>query len=205
MPGLHDLGREYEARRFPPGRRLDLHGEGPAAAGERALRWLQSHAHEEPGAEVLLILERGRGAHGRRSGVRAAVESVLDRLTGRLIEWWQPFTPGTVAVRLAESPDMKQAGPTRPRELPLDGRDARTAGALTLAAAEDIPRELIPLARMATELRRSREGLPTGAAEVLLGGIWIEAQAEAMSERISFDEALRRLLQRERSLAIDED
>ena len=54
MARLDDLAREYEARRFPPTRRLDVHGEGPTAARDRALRWIQMHAHENPGTERLL-------------------------------------------------------------------------------------------------------------------------------------------------------
>jgi hypothetical protein len=59
VAGLHDLAREYEAQRFPPTRRLDLHAEGPQVARDRALHWIQSFAHEQPGAELLLIVERG--------------------------------------------------------------------------------------------------------------------------------------------------
>jgi hypothetical protein len=205
VTGLHDLGREYEARRFPPARRLDLHGEGPAVARERALLWIQSHAHEQPGVELLLVLERGRAAHGRRSGVRDSVEAVLDQLSGRLVEWWQPFSPGTVALRIAADPRMHLPGAPRSTSPPGEGRDPRTAGALTLPPSEDIPPELLPVARQTAELRREREGLPPRAAEVLLGGVWIEAQAAAMGERISFEAALARLLEQERARVLEDE
>ncbi|HST62916.1 MAG TPA: hypothetical protein VLK84_29685, partial [Longimicrobium sp.] len=77
---LNELSREYEARHFPPTRRLDLQGEGPETARQRALRYIQSFAHEQPGAELLLIVERGRKPGGRRGPIRTSVEALLDEL-----------------------------------------------------------------------------------------------------------------------------
>lgn len=195
MADWRDLSREYEARRYPEARRLDLHGEGPAVARERALQWIQSHAHEEPGQELLLIVERGRRP-GRPPGpVRKAVERLLVELQGRLIEWWQDFGTGALAVRIADDPRMlPQTGATPVR---TDGRTPETAGAALLAVQNDIPEELLALATRIAEARRDRERLSVGLMDVVLRRVWIEAQAEAMGERIGFDEALERLLGRE--------
>lgn len=198
MSDFRDLSREYEARRFPEARRLDLHGEGPAAARERALRWIQSYAHEEPGQELLLIVERGRRPGRPATPVRKAVERLLDELQGRLVEWWQDFGTGGLALRVADHPRMLPEGP-RPRP-EGEGRTAETAGAAPLAAHHDIPDELLGLATRVAETRRDREGLSPGLMEVVLRRVWIEAQAMAMGERISFEEALAALLERERGL-----
>jgi len=199
MAGFQDLSREYEARRFPVSRRLDLHGEGPAVARDRALRWIQSFAHEEPGAEVLLIVERG-GRPGARPGpVRQSVEKLLDELAGGLIDWWAPFASGSLAVRIALEPQRvplrRASDPAADRD---DGRTPETASAAQPAPDVDIPPELLPVAESVAELRRDREGLSVGLLEVVLRRVWIEAQAIAMDERISFESALARLLETER-------
>jgi hypothetical protein len=201
---LSDLAREYEARRFPRTNRLDLHGEGPETARERALRWIQSQAHEQPGAELLLVVERG-GRPGRAPGpVRRAVEQLLVRLTGGLIDWWQPFGTGSLALRLSDEPRLvpfREPTAPDPRD---EGRTPETAGAVTIEVAADIPPELLPLARRAAELRRAREGGPVAAAELLLARLWLEAQARAMDERLSFEGALERILAEEERLAVEE-
>jgi hypothetical protein len=202
MADWRDLSREYEARRYPEARRLDLHGEGPAAARERALQWIQSHAHEEPGQELLLIVERGRRP-GRPPGpVRKAVERLLVELQGRLIEWWQDFGTGALAVRIADEPSMLLQGAAKPVQ--TDGRTPETSGAALLEVQHDIPQELLELAMRIAEARRDRERLSVGLMDVVLRRVWIEAQAEAMGERIGFDEALEGLLERERRLTRDQ-
>lgn len=204
MAGLHDLAREYEARRFPPTRRLDLHGEGPAVARQRALHWIQSRAHEAPGEELLLIVERG-GRPGRpTSPVRSAVERLLEELQGHLIDWWQQFGPGSLAVRIADDPNMLP-GRDAPLPDPSDeGRTPETAGTALLALHHDIPDELMELALPAAELRRDREGISVRLLDAVLRRVWIEAQALAMSERVSFRQALRSILESERARAREE-
>ncbi|HEX2095635.1 MAG TPA: hypothetical protein VHG28_24775 [Longimicrobiaceae bacterium] len=205
MTHLNDLFREYEARHYPPTRRLDLQGEGPATARDRALRWIQMFAHEQPGADLLLVLERGRRhAPARKSPVRLAVEGVLNELSGKLVEWWQPFGPGSIALRVARDPAMFAPTPQRPQEKG-DGRTPETAGAAYLHPEADIPDELLPLARRAAELRRTREHLSLSLMEVVLRGIWIEAQAAAMSEGASFEEALRRIVEDEEGKAYGDE
>ena len=205
MAGLHDLAREYEARRFPPTRRLDLHAEGPQVARERALHWIQSFAHEQPGEELLLIVERG-GRPGRPGGpVRVAVEKLLEELRGKLIDWWQSFGPGSLAVRVSALPRMDAAGPARAAEREGEGRTPETAGAALLAVHHDIPDELLDAAGRAAELRRVREGISVGLLDVVMRRIWIETQAAAMDERISFEDALARILDDERARVLEED
>lgn len=205
MTHLGELFREYESRHYPPTRRLDLQGEGPATARDRALRWIQMHAHEQPGADLLLVLERGRRreAH-RKSPVRLAVEGMLAELTGKLLEWWQPFGPGTIAVRISAQPGMWAPAPPSKREHP-DGRTPETAGAAYVAPEADIPDELLPLARRAAELRRTREGLAVSLMEVVLRGVWIEAQALAMDRRLTFEDALDRIAAAELEKAYGDD
>lgn len=195
MADWRDLSREYEARRFPESRRLDLHGEGPAMARERALRWIQSYAHEEPGQELLLIVERGRRPGRPPSAVRRAVERLLGELQGRLIEWWQDFGTGGLALRIAEHPQMVLPG--APARQEGEGRTPETAGAAPLAVQHDIPDDLLDLASRVAEARRDREGLSLGLMDVVLRRVWIEAQAAAMGERVSFERALERLLEEE--------
>ena len=204
MAGLGDLAREYEARRFPPARRLDLHGEGPLAARERALRWIQSYAHEEPGQELLLIVERGRRPGRPPTPGRGAVERLLHELQGRLIDWWQIFGEGSLALRIAADPRMHPFGPEAPDDPRDEGRTPETAGAAVLATHHDIPDELMGTASRAAELRRQREGLSVGLLDVVLRRIWIEAQAEAMGKRIDFAKALERILEEERRRAAEE-
>ncbi|HEV2149652.1 MAG TPA: hypothetical protein VGR37_19790 [Longimicrobiaceae bacterium] len=205
MANLNELFREYEARHYPPTRRLDLQGEGPATARDRVLRWIQMHAHEHPGTELLLVLERGRRTEAaRKSPVRLAVEGLLRELTGKLVQWWQPFGPGTIAVRISGDPAMFAPAPP-PKQAVGDGRTPETAGAAYLPPEADIPDELLPLARRAAELRRTREGQAVSLLEVVLRGVWIEAQAHAMDERATFEEALRRIVADEEEKAYADD
>ena len=181
---------------------MDLQGEGPQTARERALRWIQSFAHEQPGADLLLVVERGRG---RKGPVRVAVEKLLDELTGGLIEWWQPFAEGSLALRIARDPRRTPlAGPApTPKG---EGRTPETAGAKYLSPLEDIPPELLDVATRAAELRRMREGLAPSVLEVVLRGIWITAQARAFDEGVTWAQALRETLDDEmRALYEDED
>lgn len=192
MAGLKDLMRDYERARYPEDRRLDLHGEGPRPARERALHWIQSRAHETPGEELLLIVERG-GRPGRSaSPVETEVRKLLEEIQGRLIDWWQPFAPGSLAVKVSLEPRMEARRKTV-AQLDGEGRTEETAGAARPPPHRDIPPELIELATRAAELRIEREGLSMRILEVVLREVWIEAQALAMEERVGFDEALRRL------------
>jgi hypothetical protein len=207
MGGFDNLAREYEARRFGPSRRLDLHGEGPAVARERALHWIQSFAHESPGSELLLVLERGTRPGGRPGQVRRSVESLLSSLVGGLVESWSPFTLGTVAVRISDDPRLN---PAVRSELTItasdeEGRTEETAGVALPLPESDIPPPLLGTARQVAEMRRDRESLSTGLAEVVLRRVWIDAQAVAMTERLSFEDALALLLQRERELGFPLD
>lgn len=189
LAGLRDLLREYERTRYPNDRRLDLHGEGPLTARERALHWIRSRAHEEPGQELLLIVQRG-GIPGMAPGpVEVEVRQLLDELQGRLIEWWQPFAPGSLALRIAALPRMD--GRRVPVSVPVgDGRTEETAGSAWPEAREDIPGDLLDLATLATQRRLDREGLSARIFDVVLREVWIEAQALAMDRRIGFAEAL---------------
>lgn len=190
MAGLSDLRREYERAHFPASRRLDIHGEGPSAARDRALHWIQSRAHEEPGGEFLLIVERAIRPGRPPSVVAQAVVALLQELQGKLLEWWQPFTPGTYAIRIAETPSMLPAPrPTTPGT-EGEGRTADTAGAARPSPRDDIPPELLALATQVAELRMEREALSPRVGDVVLREIWIEAQALAMDRRITFEAAL---------------
>jgi hypothetical protein len=200
VSGFDDLARDYEARRFPPTRRLDLHGEGPGVARDRALRWIQSHAHEAPGEELLLVVERGRRPGRPPTPVRRAVEGLLSELQGRLIDWWQGFGSGSLAVKLAEVPDMRPP-PRRPALPEGDGRTPETAGTAILALHHDIPDELMDLATRAAELRRVREEISVRMVDAVLRRVWIDAQALAMDRRIEFEDALERILEEERRMA----
>lgn len=203
MTGLSDLMREYERARYPEDRRLDVHAEGPGVARDRALRWIQSHAHEAPGEDLLLIVERG-ARPGRQPGpVEIAVRELLGQLQGRLIDWWQPFAPGSLAVRVAVEPRM-QVPNERAVEPAGEGRTAETAGAARPHPAADIPAELLPMATRAAELRLERESLSIRLLDVVLREVWIEAQALAMEDRTSFADALARLRERESASAYDD-
>jgi hypothetical protein len=203
---LNELARAYEDRHFPPTRRLDLQGEGPESARRRALQWIQSFAHESPGVDLLLVVERGRAPRGRTRPVRAAVESLLEELRGGLIDRWQPFAEGSLAVRVSREPRLVRAeGPPPPD--PGDGRSDATAGRAWLPPEEDIPGELLPLAQRVAELRRSREGQGIGVAAVVLREVWLEAQAAAMERETGWEEELRAIGEREDLLlreALDE-
>lgn len=203
MAGMGDLHREYERARFPADRRLDVHGEGPAIARDRALRWIQSNAHETPGEELLLIVERGRRPGRPPSPVATAVTQLLAELEGKLIAWWQPFTPGTLALRLADVPSVlpRPNGQPQPEG---DGRTSETEGAARPEPHADIPDELLERVSRAAELRIEREGLSLRILDVVLREIWIEAQAIAMEERTTFDMAVDRILGAETELAFED-
>lgn len=202
MSGFDELAREYEASRFPPSRRLDLHGEGPAAARERALHWIQSHAHEAPGEELLLVVERGRRPGRPASAIRREIEALLTDLEGRLVEWWQSFGSGSLALKLSHAPDLR-APARRPPATVGDGRTPETAGVGLLALHHDIPEALMELACRTAELRRVREEISVRMFDAVLRRVWIDAQALAMEHRLSFDAALRRIESEERCRALE--
>ena len=202
MTRLNELAREYEARHYPLTRRLDLQREGPQTARERALRWIPTFAHEEPGADLLRGVERGHRP-GRKGPVRVSVEKLLDELRGGLVEWWAPFSEGTLALRVARDPRRWTAA-ARPAVAEGDGRTPETAGAAYVEAEDDIPEELLPLARRVAEMRRTREGLGVSLLGVVMRQIWIEAQATAMSERVSFHDALTRAREDEERRVYDD-
>jgi hypothetical protein len=193
MGGMKDLMREYERARFPPDRQLDVHGEGPRAARDRAMLWIQSRAHEAPGDELLLIVDRVRRPGRPPGAVAVAVGKLLDELTGRLIVWWQPFTPGTLALRIADEPRMVARTAPRPPPSGGEGRTAETAGVAWPSPRADIPPELLDRAIRAAEIRIEREGHSIRILDVVLREIWIETQALAMERRLSFEEALERM------------
>ena len=196
MTGLGELMREYERARYPAERRLDLHGEGPLVARERALRWIQSHAHEEPGQELLLIVARGQRPGRPPTPVEAEVRALLEELRGRLVDWWQPFTPGSLALAIAREPRMTNGRIDAGRD-PGEGRTEDTAGAARPDPENDIPPELLDLATRTAELRVEREQHSIRVLGVVLREVWIEAQALAMEHRLGFDQALEHLRQLE--------
>jgi hypothetical protein len=203
MAGMSDLMREYERARFPADRRLDVQGEGPRVARERALHWIRSRAHEAPGQELLLIAERGRRP-GRGPGpVEAEMRKLLDELRGKLIDWWQPFTPGSLAMRIALDPRMWRPIATSP-EPPGDGRTEQTAGSARPSPHTDIPPELLATARQVAELRIEREGLSIRILDVILREVWIEAQAFAMDRRVTFATAFEQVLRDESERRLEE-
>ena len=204
MIRLNELAREYEARHYPPTRRLDLQAEGPESARERALRWIQSFAHEQPGADLLLVVERGRPGRGK-GPVRLAVEKLLEELNGGLIEWWQPFADGSLALRVARDPRRFPGGPKAPPAKQGEGRTPETAGAKYLDPQADIPPELLPIALRASELRRAREGLAASAGEVVLRRIWNDAQARTFNEGVSWGQALAETLEAEQRALYEDD
>lgn len=204
MADWSQLMRAYEARHFPPGRRLDLQGEGPDTARRRALRWIQTFAHEEPGPELLLIVERGRPAGARPTLLRRAVERMLDDLSGTLLDGWSAFGDGSLAVRVSADPRMRRRGEPPPPAAG-EGRTEATAGAAFVEVEDDIPGELLPMAQRAAELRRAREGLPVGLTDTVLRRLWIEAQAAAMTEGTGWEDALAAILSDEEARLYDED
>jgi hypothetical protein len=197
MPGFNELMREYERKRFPPERRLDLQGEGPRSARERSLHWIQSKAHEAPGADLLLIVERGVRPGRPPSPVAVEVQKLLEELDGRLIDWWQPFAPGSLALRTAVEPRMHLAPPRAVAREEGEGRTEETAGAAHPPAREDIPPELLEQVERTAELRIEREGHSIRLLDVVLREVWIEVQVEAMERRLSFEAALQRVREAE--------
>lgn len=199
---LNELSREFESRHYPPTRRLDLQGEAPETARQRALRWIQSFAHEQPGADLLLIVERTRRAGGRKGPIRTSIEKLLEELNGNLIEWWQPFAEGSLAVRISRDPHRYRPAGPRPQD-PGEGRTDETAGRAWLRPEEDIPEDLLPVARRVAEMRRTREGQAVGLMDVVLREIWIEAQVAAMTERTDWETALEAIARRERERMLE--
>lgn len=202
MAQWNELSREYEARRYPPTRRLDVHADGPGGARETALRWIQTFAHEQPGAELLIVVDR-TSRRGRVGPVRAAVEALLRELDGGLLDGWAPFGEGSLALRI--SMDPRRHRPAPPVELRDEGRTAETAGAAYLDPEADIPEDVLPLARRAAELRRDREGLAVSLAPVVLRELWLQAQVDAMENRRTWADALRDILAEEERQAYGED
>ena len=204
MGDMRDLMRAYERARYPTHRRLDVQAEGPHTVRERVLQWIQSRAHEEPGEDLLLIIARGVKPGSPPASMEVEVRKLLDRLQGRLIEWWQPFAPGSLAVRLAREPSMFH--PSKQPEPEIgDGRTAETAGAARPEADRDIPPELYDIARRVTELRIEREGLSIRVFDVLLREVWNQAQVMAMEERLTFEAALNVVLDEEMKARLEED
>jgi hypothetical protein len=160
-------------------------------ARERALRWIQSRAHESPGQELLLIVERAVQPGRPPSAVSETIRKLLDDLNGKLLAWWQPFGPGSVALRIADYPSILSVA--TPARTEGDGRTKVTSGAARPAAADDIPTELLESATRAAELRIEREGLSSRVFDVILREVWIDAQAEAMESRTSFAAGLERV------------
>lgn len=189
--------REYEIRHFPLSRQLDLHGDGPRAARERALRWIQSFAHENPGEELLLIAERGNRPGTAPGPVRRALEALLAELDGKLIDWWQPFGSGSLALRLSDEPSVLPKL-SLVKEPVGEGRTNDTAGAALIDPEDDIPHDILPLIERAAELRRTREGISLGLIPLLVRRLWIEAQAYSMSESVDFNAGAEWVLEQER-------
>ncbi len=204
MGDMRDLMRAYERARYPAHRRLDVQAEGPHTVRERVLQWIQSRAHEEPGEDLLLIVARGAQPGAPPSPLEVEVRKLLDRLEGRLIEWWQIFTPGTLAVRLAREPSMFHPA-AKPEPEDQDGRTPETAGAARPLPDQDIPPELYDVVRRVAELRIEREGLSSRVLDVLLREVWNESQALAMEDRLTFAAALDAVLEGEMQARLEED
>lgn len=202
MTSLAELMREYERKRYPADRRLDVHAEGTRPAREKVLHWIQSRAHETPGEDLLLIVARGVRPGSSPSPVEAEIRRLLDSLQGRLIEWWQEFAPGSLAVRLSDDPKMFT--PRRPRADPGEGRTTETSGAARPDPEQDIPPELRELAVRVADMRIQREELSPRIRNVVLREVWIEAQAAAMENRTDFGDALERLLGVEKGLIYED-
>jgi hypothetical protein len=200
---MRDLMREYERSRYPADRRLDVQAEGPQTARERVLQWIQSRAHEEPGGDFLLIVSRGGRPGAAPGAVETEVRRLLEELEGRLVEWWQPFAPGSLAVRLAAEPSMFRAA--QPAKVDTgDGRTRDTAGAARPLPVHDIPPDLFATVQRVAELRIEREGLSSRVLDVFLREVWNEAQVRAMEDRVSFGSALECALEEELQVRLDE-
>lgn len=204
MVEMRDLMREYERSRYPAHRRLDVQAEGPQTARERVLKWIQSRAHEEPGEDLLLIVARGTRPGAPPPPIEVEVRKLLDGLQGKLIEWWQPFAPGSLAVRLARDPSMFHPG-DRPDPHAGDGRTRETSGVAQPPPSRDIPPELYETARRVADLRIEREGLSSRVLDVMLREVWNDAQALAMEDRRTFESSLGTLLDEEMQIRLDED
>lgn len=191
MGTWNQLMRDYEERHFPVSRRLDVHAEGPLVARDLTLRWLRSRAHEDPGSELLVIAERGVRPGREHGAVWRAVESLLNEMQGKLLDWWHPFGPGSLAIGLSRAPDVLERPVAKQPE--GEGRTPETAGERYLATREDVPPELWDSVERIAEMRRERQGLSVGLLEVVSRRVWIDAQAAAMNQRIGFDEALQEI------------
>jgi len=202
LVGIKDLMREYERARFPVNRRLDVHAEGPQVARERALHWIQSMAHERPGEELLLIVDRVAAGGRSASPVGAAIRELLQQLVGGLIDWWQPFAAGSIALRIASNPQMNTR--IRSRNDDEDERAAAISGKVQPPPAVDIPPELLEMARGTAALRIFREELSIGLEDVILREVWIEAQTLAMERRMTFAEALDLVNREEKARTTDD-
>lgn len=203
MRHVHESTRAYEARHFPAAYRLDLHAEGPQGARRRALRWIELMAHEHPGDEVLMVVERG-GQVRRESGpVRLEVEALLEELNGALIDGWQRFGTDGVAVRISRDPDrFREPEESTEPEVP-EGRDKPEP---MIDPTGDIPRELQAMVRRGAELRRMREGHGVALMDTLMRRIWISAQAAAMSGEGTVESALATLVKgEERATYLDDE
>jgi hypothetical protein len=136
--------------------------------------------------------------------VRVSVEKLLEELLGGLVEWWQPFADGSLALRVARDP--RRWGAARAAQGAGGGRaHSETAGAAYVPAEDDIPEEILPLARRVAEMRRTREGLGVPLLGVVMRQLWIQAQATAMSERVSFEDALTRIMRDEERRLYEDD
>jgi len=133
-----------------------------------------------------------------------SVEKLLEELLGGLVEWWQPFADGSLALRVARDP-RRWGARGRPKAPEGDGRTPETAGAAYVPAEDDIPEEILPLARRVAEMRRTREGLGVPLLGVVMRQLWIQAQATAMSERVSFEDALTRIMRDEERRLYEDD
>lgn len=200
---MRDLMREYERSRYPADRRLDVQAEGPQTARERVLQWIQYRAHEEPGADLLVIVSRGTRPGALPTRVEAEVRKLLDELEGRLIEWWQPFAPGSLAVHLAAEPSMLRTTRTV-QSGPGEGRTPETAGAARPTPGQDIPPDLFDRVQAVAELRIEKEGLSSRVMDVLLREVWTEIQVRAMEERLTFETVVDSVLEEERQVRFDE-
>lgn len=204
MGDMRDLMREYERSRYPAHRRLDVQAEGPQTVRDRVLQWIQSRSHEEPGEDLLLIVARGTRPGAPPPPLEVEVRKLLDGLEGKLIEWWQPFAPGSLALRLARDPTMFRPG--KPAGIdPTEGRTPETTGLAQPPPSQDIPPELYDIARQAAELRIEREGLSSRVLDVMLREVWNEAQSIAMEDRRTFESALSTVLDEEKQIRLEDE